>query len=84
MFGISQFRDSRLRFIVSEGTVVAGPLLKIGNTTSRMAISTVTLASGATPGRRQPRPITRRLAPGTAPQDLAALAELLGIEMVTV
>ncbi|MFV0405913.1 MAG: arabinose isomerase [Propioniciclava sp.] len=34
--GIGQERDGRLTFIASEGTVVPGPLLQIGNTTSRV------------------------------------------------
>jgi L-arabinose isomerase len=36
LFGIGQERDGRYRFIVSEGDVVDGPLLAIGNTTSRV------------------------------------------------
>jgi L-arabinose isomerase len=36
VFGIGQERDGRFRFIVSEGAVVPGPLLAIGNTTSRV------------------------------------------------
>jgi L-arabinose isomerase len=35
-FGIGQTRDGRLRFIASEGEVVPGPVLQIGNTTSRV------------------------------------------------
>jgi L-arabinose isomerase len=35
-FGITQQRDGRMRFVASEGSVVDGPLLKIGNTTSRV------------------------------------------------
>lgn len=35
-FGIAQRRDGRYRFVASAGTVVPGPLLKIGNTTSRV------------------------------------------------
>jgi L-arabinose isomerase len=35
-FGIAQLRDGRFRFVAAEGTVVAGPLLAIGNTTSRV------------------------------------------------
>ncbi|NGN64715.1 arabinose isomerase [Streptomyces sp. A7024] len=34
--GLGQSRDGRYRLIASEGTVVAGPRLKIGNTTSRV------------------------------------------------
>lgn len=36
LFGIGQDRDGSLLFITSEGTVVPGPLLQIGNTTSRV------------------------------------------------
>jgi L-arabinose isomerase len=35
-FGVAQRRDGCLRFVVSEGEVVGGPLLRIGNTTSRV------------------------------------------------
>ncbi|MGI8668019.1 MAG: arabinose isomerase [Jatrophihabitans sp.] len=35
-FGIGQQPDGAFRFVLSEGTVVAGPLLRIGNTTSRV------------------------------------------------
>ena len=35
-FGIGQDRDGRYSFITSEGSVVPGPLLAIGNTTSRV------------------------------------------------
>jgi L-arabinose isomerase len=35
-FGLGQERDGSFRFITSPGTVVPGPLLQIGNTTSRV------------------------------------------------
>ena len=35
-FGIAQQRDGVFRFVASEGNVVPGPLLRIGNTTSRV------------------------------------------------
>lgn len=35
-FGIAQERDGRFRFVASQGTVVSGPVLQIGNTTSRV------------------------------------------------
>jgi len=35
-FGIAQLRDGAFRFVASTGEVVAGPLLAIGNTTSRV------------------------------------------------
>jgi L-arabinose isomerase len=37
LLGLGQDRDGRLSFIASEGTVVPGPLLAIGNTTSRVS-----------------------------------------------
>jgi L-arabinose isomerase len=36
LLGLGQDRDGTLSFVASEGTVVPGPLLKIGNTTSRV------------------------------------------------
>jgi L-arabinose isomerase len=36
MLGIGQDRDGSLSFVAAEGTVVPGPLLSIGNTTSRV------------------------------------------------
>lgn len=36
LFGLGQDRDGSLLFITAEGTVVPGPLLQIGNTTSRV------------------------------------------------
>jgi L-arabinose isomerase len=36
LFGLGQDRHGTLRFITAEGTVVPGPLLQIGNTTSRV------------------------------------------------
>lgn len=36
LLGLGQDRDGRLAFVASEGTVVPGPLLAIGNTTSRV------------------------------------------------
>lgn len=35
-FGIAQMRDGTYRFVASRGEVVPGPLLQIGNTTSRV------------------------------------------------
>ena len=37
LLGLGQDRDGSLSFIAAEGTVVPGPLLAIGNTTSRVA-----------------------------------------------
>lgn len=36
VFGITHFRDGRLRIVASEGAVVDGPPLEVGNTTSRV------------------------------------------------
>ena len=82
-FGITQLRDGRLRFVVSEGKVVDGPLLQIGNTTSRIDF-------GCDPGEWcdawSQSAVAHHWALGTGHRapELNALAELLGIEMVTV
>jgi L-arabinose isomerase len=39
-FGIAQERDGTFRFVASAGEVVPGPLLRIGNTTSRVRFAT--------------------------------------------
>ncbi|WP_305783663.1 hypothetical protein [Symbioplanes lichenis] len=36
LLGLGQDEDGTLAFVASEGTVVPGPLLRIGNTTSRV------------------------------------------------
>jgi L-arabinose isomerase len=36
LVGLAQLRDGHFRFVASAGTVVPGPLLQIGNTTSRV------------------------------------------------
>jgi L-arabinose isomerase len=82
-FGLTQLRDGHMRFVVSEGNVVAGPLLQIGNTTSRIDF-------GRDPGEwcdawsATAAAHHWSLGTGHRGQDLAALAELLGVEMVTV
>lgn len=81
-FGISQGRHGDLRFVVSEGTVVAGPLLEIGNTTSRVDF-------GCDPGAWCDAWSAQSahhwaLGTGHRSQDLAAVAELLGIDVVRV
>jgi L-arabinose isomerase len=58
-FGIGQDRDGSYVFIASEGEVVPGPLLQIGNTTSRVT-SAVILANGWTPGAQAVSIITGR------------------------
>lgn len=82
-FGITQMRDGRLRFVVSEGTVVEGPLLQVGNTTSRVDF-------GCDPGdwcdNWSASAAAHHWALGTGhrAQELVALADLLEVEMVTV
>ena len=81
-FGISQGRHGDLRFVVSEGTVVAGPLLEIGNTTSRVDF-------GCDPGAWCDAWSAQSahhwaLGIGHRFQDLVAVAELLGIGVVKV
>jgi L-arabinose isomerase len=81
--GLTQLRDGSFRFVVSEGEVVAGELLQIGNTTSRVDF-------GRDPGEWcdewSASAVAHHWALGTGhrAQELKAVAELLGIEMVTV
>ncbi len=78
-FGIGQDRDGSYAFITSEGTVVDGPLLKIGNTTSRVDF-------GGDPGlwvdewSRTGIGHHWALCTGHRAGDLAAAASLLGLE----
>ena len=82
-FGIAQRRDGTFRFVASAGTVVAGPLLKIGNTTSRVDF-------GCDPGEWtdawSATGISHHWALGTGNllPELRATAELLGIELAEV
>ena len=81
-FGISQGRFGDLRFVVSEGTVRGGPLLQIGNTTSRVDF-------GCDPGAWCDAWSAQSahhwaLGTGHRAKEVAAVAELLGIEMVEV
>ena len=82
-FGIAQQRDSSFRFVASTGTVVPGPLLQIGNTTSRVDF-------GCDPGewvdRWSATGISHHWALGVGDlrPELRATAELLGIDLVEV
>jgi L-arabinose isomerase len=82
-FGIAQRRDGTYRFVASAGTVVAGPLLTIGNTTSRVDF-------GCDPGEWtdawSATGISHHWALGTGNllPELRATAELLGIELAEV
>jgi L-arabinose isomerase len=78
-FGVGQTRDGRYTFLASEGTVVAGPLLQIGNTTSRVDF-------GCDPGEWtdawSASGVGHHWALGTGHQvaELRAVAELLDVE----
>lgn len=82
-FGIAQQRDGRFRFVASEGVVVPGPLLQIGNTTSRVDF-------GCDPGEWtdawSATGISHHWALGTGHllPELRATADLLGVELVEV
>ncbi|MCI2423032.1 L-fucose/L-arabinose isomerase family protein [Saccharopolyspora sp. K220] len=82
-FGLGQDPDGSFRFVVSEGTVVAGPLLQIGNTTSRVDF-------GCHPGEWTDAwsvsGIGHHWALGTGHRraELQAVAELCGLDLVTV
>ncbi len=82
-FGIGQLRDGSFRFVASEGQVVAGPLLAIGNTTSRVDF-------GCDPGEWTDEwsgtGVAHHWALGTGHLvgALRATADLLGVELVEV
>jgi L-arabinose isomerase len=81
--GLTQMRDGRFRLVASEGTVVDGPLLKIGNTTSRVDF-------GRDPGEWcdawSATAVNHHWALGTGHRiaELRAVSDLLDIELVTV
>jgi L-arabinose isomerase len=81
--GLTQMRDGRYRMVVSEGTVVSGPLLQIGNTTSRVDF-------GRDPGEWcdewSATAVNHHWALGTGHRlaELRAVGELLDIELVVV
>ncbi|MHB1472368.1 MAG: arabinose isomerase [Dermatophilaceae bacterium] len=81
--GIAQQRDGSFQFVASQGHVVPGPLLKIGNTTSRVDF-------GCDPGEWtdawSATGISHHWALGTGHlvPELQATADLLGIELVKV
>ncbi|GAA4083102.1 L-fucose/L-arabinose isomerase family protein [Actinomadura miaoliensis] len=82
-FGVIQRRDGRFAFVASEGEVVDGPLLEIGNTTSRVDF-------GCDPGEWtdawSATGISHHwaLATGHLVPDLRALADLMDVELVVV
>ena len=79
-FGIGQLRDGTFRMVASEGEVVPGPLLQIGNTTSRVDF-------GRDPGEWTDEwsgtGIHHHWALGTGHRvgELTAVADLLGLEL---
>ena len=81
--GLTQMRDGHFRLVASEGQVVGGPLLQIGNTTSRVDF-------GMNPGEWCDAWAATRVAHhwalGTGHRigEITAVAELLGLELVTV
>ena len=81
--GLTQLRDGSLRFVASEGEVVQGELLQIGNTTSRVDF-------GRDPGEWcdawSATAVAHHWALGTGHRlaELRAVSELLGIELVVV
>jgi L-arabinose isomerase len=83
LLGIGQERDGRFRFVTSEGTVVPGPVLAIGNTTSRVDF-------GGHPGEWTDAwsvsGVGHHWALGTGHRaaQLKAVADLIGLEAVTV
>jgi L-arabinose isomerase len=82
-FGIAQQRDGSFCFVASAGTVVPGPLLQIGNTTSRVDF-------GCDPGEWadtwSATGISHHWALGVGDlmPELRATAELLGSELIEV
>jgi L-arabinose isomerase len=81
--GIAQQRDGSFRLVVSTGQVVGGPLLQIGNTTSRVDF-------GCDPGEWtdawSATGISHHwaLGIGNLIPELRAAADLLGVELVEV
>jgi L-arabinose isomerase len=79
-FGLAQARDGTFRLVAAEGTVVPGPLLQIGNTTSRVDF-------GCDPGEWtdawSASGVAHHWALGTGHRagDLSAVADLLGLEL---
>ncbi len=83
LLGLGQRRDGRYVMVASEGTVVPGPLLRIGNTTSRVDF-------GCDPGEWtdlwSASGVDHHWALGTGHRaaELKAVAELVGVEFVHV
>ncbi len=82
-FSIGELHDGRLRFIASEGEVVPGPLLSIGNTTSRVDFG-CDPADWADAWSRSGSTHHWAMGVGHRAADIEALADLLGAEYVRV
>jgi L-arabinose isomerase len=82
-FAIAQQRDGSFRFVASEGNVVPGPLLQIGNTTSRVDFA---CDPGEWTDAWSATGISHHWALGTGHlvPELRATADLLGVELVEV
>ena len=82
-FGIAQLRDGSFKFVASEGQVVAGPLLAIGNTTSRVNFA---CDPGEWTDSWSATGIAHHWALGTGHlvAGLRAAADLLGVELVEI
>ena len=82
-FGITQLRDGSFRFVASEGTVVGGPLLEIGNTTSRVDFG---MDPGLWVDEWSGTFIAHHWALGTGHRinELKQVADLIGVEFVQI
>jgi len=82
-FGIAQERDGSFRFVASAGEVVPGPLLRIGNTTSRVRFAE---DPGEWTDRWSASGISHHwvLGVGDLRPDLRATADLLGVALTEV
>ncbi len=82
-FGIGQRRDGSYVFVASEGEVVSGPLLRIGNTTSRVDFD---CNPGEWTDAWSASSIGHHWSLGTGHRvaELKATAELLGLDLVEV
>ncbi|WP_051124718.1 L-fucose/L-arabinose isomerase family protein [Amycolatopsis benzoatilytica] len=83
LLGLAQLRDGAFRLVAAEGEVVPGPVLSIGNTTSRVDFGTdpgewVDAWSASGVNHHWALGVGRRTA------DLAAVADLLGLELTVV
>jgi L-arabinose isomerase len=83
LVGVGQSRDGRYRLIASQGEVVGGPLLRIGNTTSRVDFGT---DPGQWTDAWSASGVGHHWALGTGHivPELRALADLTGLELVEI